>query len=67
MFVRLTNGSKGYEGMAVAINTQVIVSVYESKDIELDKVHTVVYSPDTTWVVQETVDEVVAKIKYIDK
>ena len=67
MFVLLTNGSKGYEGMAVAINTQVIVSVYESKDIELDQIHTVVYSPNNTWVVRETVDEVIEKIKYIDK
>lgn len=62
MFVLLTNGSKGYEGMAVAINSQVIISVFESKNAETGEVSTVVYSNDNNWVVQESVAEVVAKL-----
>jgi hypothetical protein len=62
MFVLLTNASQGFEGLAVAINFNNIVSVFESKNAETGEVSTVVYSNDNNWVVKETVAEVVEKL-----
>ena len=62
MFVLLTNASKDFEGLAVAINTDIILTVFEMVHPETKTKSTIVHSASDNWEVKETVAEVVKKI-----
>lgn len=64
MFIRLTNASPDYFDMPLALRAEMIVSVFETEvtrgegEAETKELVTVVYSPQGSWEVQESVDEV---------
>ena len=68
MFIELTNASEGFEGRAIAIRTDIITSVFESKiskpEDEKTKYGTFVFSQATgsSWQVKEKVSKVVELI-----
>lgn len=62
MLIKLTNVTEGFKNQPLLLNPSYIVSVFPSKD-EDDKEFTVVYSSlQTSWSVQETVDEIYALV-----
>jgi hypothetical protein len=59
MLIKLTNGAEGFEGQALAINTDVVLSVFETVN-ESGKKETFVFAGQVaTWKVQESVEEIV--------
>jgi len=61
MFITLTNMSSGFEELPIAINSDVIVAVFDSKtsDEEDAPIGTFIYSSkEQTWMVKESVNEV---------
>ena len=66
MFIVLTNASEGFEGTKMAINTSIIVSVFEKNIAEegaKKKMATFVFASDKlSWQVKESVVEVVGRL-----
>ena len=61
MIIKLTNASKEFEGKPLLINTEHVVSIFET-EIE-EKKTTIVYSfSKDTWSVKETIEEIYNQI-----
>ena len=67
MFIELTNASEGFEGYPISINSEIIVTIFQSNKADKgqpEKLSTFVFSTQgNTWEVQESVEEVVKLIK----
>lgn len=71
MFIKLTNASPDFDGKAVVINAEAIVSVFsaqvtrrpEGKDEYLEDITFVHCPPHGTWEVRETLDQIYSMIK----
>jgi len=63
MFITLTNANELFKGDTIAINIDLIATIYNKKeDSNIKNISYVFCPPHGIWEVQETVDEVVAEI-----
>jgi hypothetical protein len=68
MFLKLTNAAPEYRGMPLALRAEMILSVFQTtmkrgpEDNQTEELVTVVYSPQGSWEVEETVDQVLAQL-----
>lgn len=68
MFITLTNASEAFKGQKVAINSNIIVSVYNTENLAkkndgiIEKITYVFCPPHGTWEVEESMEEVVNMI-----
>jgi len=65
MFIILTNAAESFKGQRVAINSDIIVSVYNTENVTkkndgiIERVTYVFCPPHGTWEVEESMEEVV--------
>jgi hypothetical protein len=65
MFIILTNAAEAFKGQRVAINTDIIVSVYNTENLAkkndgiIERVTYVFCPPHGTWEVEESMEEIV--------
>jgi hypothetical protein len=65
MFIILTNAAESFKGQRVAINSEIIVSVYNTENVTkkndgiIERVTYVFCPPHGTWEVEESMEEVV--------
>lgn len=68
MFIRLTNASPEYKGMPLALRAEMILSVFQTtvkrgeEGNQTEETVTIVYSPQGTWEVKESVDNVLKQL-----
>ena len=68
MFLKLTNAAPDYKGMPLAVRSDIVLSVFQTtlnrgtEDAPSQESVTVVYSPQASWEVEETVDQVVEQL-----
>jgi hypothetical protein len=68
MFIILTNASEALNGQKVAINSEVIVSIFNTENLGkksdgiIEKITYIFCPPHGTWEVQESMEEVVNMI-----
>jgi len=66
MFISLTNASPAHKGKSVAVRKDLIVSVFRNtvirEDDTVEEVTLVFAPPHGTWEVEETYEEIVAKL-----
>jgi hypothetical protein len=69
MFLKLTNASPEYKGMPLAVRADIVLSVFQTtlnrgtEDNPSMETVTIVYSPQGSWEVEETVDQVISQLK----
>lgn len=65
MFIILTNAAEAFKGQRVAINSEIIVSVYNTENLAkkndgiIERVTYVFCPPHGTWEVEESMEEIV--------
>ena len=68
MFLKLTNAALEYKGMPLAVRTDIVLSVFQTtlnrgtEDSPSMETVTIVYSPQGSWEVEETVDQVISQL-----
>ena len=68
MFIRLTNAAPEYKGMPLALRSEMILSVFQTtvkrgeESNQTEETVTIVYSPQGTWEVKESVDAVLKQL-----
>jgi uncharacterized protein YlzI (FlbEa/FlbD family) len=63
MILEFTNGVENNEGLKLAINTEKVLSVFQTyKDEEKTEQITCIFADGNTWHVKETFEEVVNKL-----
>jgi hypothetical protein len=73
MFIILTNAAEAFKGQRVAINSDIIVSVYNTENVTkkndgiIERVTYVFCPPHGTWEVEESMEEVVNLINGVNK
>ena len=71
MFLKLTNAAPDYKGMPLAVRSDIVLSVFQTtlnrgtEDAPSQESVTVVYSPQASWEVEETVDQVLEQLNKI--
>ena len=73
MFIILTNAAEAFKGQRVAINTDIIVSVYNTENLAkkndgiIERVTYVFCPPHGTWEVEESMEEIVSLVNGLKK
>lgn len=73
MFIILTNAAEAFKGQRVAINTDIIVSVYNTENLAkkndgiIERVTYVFCPPHGTWEVEESMEEIVNLVNGLKK
>jgi hypothetical protein len=73
MFIILTNAAEAFKGQRVAINSDIIISVYNTENVTkkndgiIERVTYVFCPPHGTWEVEESMEEVVKLINGVNK
>ena len=68
MFITLTNASEAHRGNKISINTNIIVTVYQTKNLAkmedgiIENITYVFCPPHGTWEVGEPLDEVISQL-----
>jgi hypothetical protein len=68
MFITLTNASEAHRGNKISINTNIIVTVYQTKNLAkmedgiIENITYVFCPPHGTWEVEEPLDEVISQL-----
>lgn len=68
MFIILTNAAEAFKGQRVGINSEIIISVYNTENVTkkndgiIERVTYVYCPPHGTWEVEESMEEVVSLI-----
>ena len=68
MFITLTNASEAHKGNKISINTNIILTVYQTKNLAkmedgiIENITYVFCPPHGTWEVEEPLDEVVKQL-----
>jgi hypothetical protein len=64
MFIILTNASEAFKGQKVAINSEVIISMFNTENIEkkndgiIERITYIFCPPHGTWEVEESMEEI---------
>jgi hypothetical protein len=68
MFIILTNASEAFKGQKVAINSEVIISMFNTENIEkkndgiIERITYIFCPPHGTWEVEESMEEITSII-----